>query len=311
MMSAARKPILVALAANLLIAVTKYIAAFLSMSAAMLAEAYHSTSDTLNQVFLLWGLRAAKKPPDAKHPFGYGMAGYFWSFVVAMLIFGVAGTLSFVEGIDKLRHPHELHWLQARWAIAALCLAFVFEGYALRVTVQEFRTIQRGLGATTLRDTVRRSKDAALLTILFEDALALAGILLALGGIGLALWTGNGLWDGAASLIIGLMLMVFALVLARRNQTLLLGEAMDPGLQLEIIRVLERMPEVTKVVSLRTMHLAPHNVLAALEVNFRDAMSTDAVEVTIDKIEALIRSVAPDVQHCIVEAEDHDGTPTT
>jgi cation diffusion facilitator family transporter len=270
----------------------------------MLAEAYHSSSDTLNQVFLFVGLRSAIKPADERHPFGYGKARYFWSFVVAVLLFGVAGTLSLVEGVNKVLNPHPLRWEQARWSYAALGFAAVFEGYALFVSVRELRRKQQELHARSLMDAIRKSKDATLTTVVFEDTLAQFGIAIAAMGIGATLVTGNGVYDGLASLLIGLMLMSFSLILAKQNQDLLIGEAMDPALRLRIIRALEAHPLVNRVVTLKTMHMSPKDVLAAVEVNFVDGLTTDQLERAIDEVEHIIRAIAPSVKSCFVEPQD-------
>jgi cation diffusion facilitator family transporter len=273
----------------------------------MLAEAYHSLSDTMNQIFLFVGLRSADRPADEKHPFGYGKARYFWSFVVAVLLFGVAGTLSVVEGINKVQHPQPLTWEHAQWTYAALGFAAIFEGYALSVSVRELRRKQRELNAKGLIDALRRSKDATLASIVFEDSLAQVGIVTAVSGVSLTLYTGNGVFDGLASLIIGLILMSFSLVLAKQNQDLLIGEAMDPALRLRIIRALEAHPLVNRVLALKTMHMSPKDVLVAIEINFVDGLQTDQLERAIDEVEVIIRTIAPTVKTCFVEPQDLSG----
>jgi cation diffusion facilitator family transporter len=293
-----------AFVANLTIAVFKFAAAAISGSSAMLAEAYHSVSDTLNQVFLFVGLRSSSKPPDERHPFGYGKARYFWSFVVAVLLFGVAGTLSLVEGINKVQHPRPLVWENAKWSFAALAFAALLEGYALAVSVRELRRKQRELHATGLLDALNKSKDATLLTVVSEDALAQFGIAVAALGIAATLYTSDGFWDALGSLVIGLTLMGFSLILAKQNQDLLIGEAMDPALRLAIIRALEAHPLVNRVLALKTMHMSPKDVLAAVEVNFVDGLTTDQLERAIDEVETIIRTIAPSVKSCFVEPQD-------
>lgn len=301
---AVRRAVRAAFVANASIAVFKFAAAAVSGSSAMLAESYHSLSDTLNQVFLFVGLRSADRPPDEKHPFGYGKARYFWSFVVAVLLFGVAGTLSVVEGLNKIAHPEPLTWDDARWSYAALAFAAAFEGYALAVSVKELRRKQRELNAPGLVDAMKRSKDATLATVVFEDSLAQFGIATAAVGIGLTLYTGNGFYDGAASLVIGLTLMGFSLILAKQNQDLIIGESMDPALRLRIIRALEAHPLVNRVLALKTMHMSPKDVLVAIEVNFVDTLTTDQLERAIDEVEVIIRTIAPAVTTCFVEPQD-------
>jgi cation diffusion facilitator family transporter len=304
---AVRRAVRAAFIANACIAVFKFFAASVTGSSAMLAESYHSLSDTLNQVFLFVGLRSATKPPDERHPFGYGKARYFWSFVVAVLLFGVAGTLSLTEGINKIQNPHALDWGEAIWSYGALAFAAVLEGYALAVSVKELRRKQKELSARSLMDALRKSKDATLATVVFEDSLAQFGIATAAIGISLTLLTGNGYWDGLASLIIGLTLMGFSLLLAKQNQDLLIGEAMDPAIRLRIIRALEAHPLVNRVLALKTMHLSPKDVLAAVEVNFVDGMTTDQLERAIDEVETIIRQIAPVVRTCFVEPQGLDG----
>lgn len=301
---AVRRAVRAAFVANLSIAVFKFAAASISGSSAMLAESYHSLSDTLNQIFLYVGLRSADRPADERHPFGYGKARYFWSFVVAVLLFGVAGTLSVVEGISKIQAPHPLTWRDAQWSFAALGFAAAFEGYALFVSLQELRRKKRELNAGGLVEALRRSKDATLATVVFEDTLAQFGIAIAAVGIGLTLVTGNGIYDGYASLLIGLMLMGFSLVLAKQNQDLLIGESMDPAARLRIIRALEAHPLVNRVMALKTMHMSPKDVLVATEVNFVDGLTTDQLEKAIDEVETIIRAIAPAVTSCFVEPQD-------
>jgi cation diffusion facilitator family transporter len=305
---AVRGAIRAAFLANLTIAAFKFAAAVLSGSSAMLAEAYHSLSDTLNQVFLFVGLRGSEKPPDERHPFGYGKARYFWSFVVAVLLFGVAGTLSLTEGINKILAPRPLDWGHAAWSYGALAFASVVEGFALAVSLRELRRKQRELNARGLRDALRRSKDATLATVVYEDALAQVGIAVAAAGITLALVTGDGRFDAAGSILIGVILMSFSLVLAKQNQDLLIGEAMDPAVRLRVIRALEAHPLVNRVISLKTMHMSPRDVLANVEVNFVDGLQTDQLERAIDEVESIIRTIAPAVKTCFVEPQDLAGT---
>jgi cation diffusion facilitator family transporter len=304
---AVRGAVRAAFAANVAIAVFKFAAAFLSGSSAMLAEAYHSLSDTLNQVFLFVGLRGSERPPDERHPFGYGKARYFWSFVVAVLLFGVAGTLSLTEGINKVLNPHGLHWADAIWTYGALAFASLFDGVALTISLRELRRKQRELNARSLLEALRRSKDATLATVVFEDSLAQVGVAIAAIGITLTLVTGNGVFDGLSSLAIGALLMGFALVLAKQNQDLLIGEAMDPAMRLRIIRALEAHPLVNRVISLKTMHMSPRDVLVNAEINFVDGLTTDQLERAIDEVEAVIRTIAPAVKTCFVEPQDLAG----
>lgn len=304
---AVRIAILAALTANALLAVLKFVVAAVSGSSAMQAEGYHSVGDTLNQVLLLWGVYAARRAPDDQHPFGYGKERYFWSFVVAIVVFGAAGALSVVEGVEQVLHGNALTWEQARWAYVVLGGALLFESGSLTVSLREARKKKRELQAKSVRRALTRSKDATLATVVLEDVVALMGILVAAGGIGLALLTQDGRFDGAASVMIGLLLLTFAFVLTRRNRDLIVGESADPQAQLEIIRAMEAHPHVQEVVSLRTMHLSPKDLLIGAEINFTDGLDTDQVEAAIDEVERRIREHVPSARKIFIEPEHrHD-----
>ncbi len=298
-----RIAVLAALTANALLAVLKFVVAAVSGSSAMQAEGYHSVGDTLNQVLLLWGLYAARRAADEQHPFGYGKERYFWSFVVAIVVFGVAGTLSVFEGVEQVLSGGALTWDQARWAFLVLGGALVFEGGSLTISLRQARKKRAELGASSLARALTRSKDATLATVVLEDVVALIGILLAAGGIGLTVYTQDGRFDGAASILIGALLLIFAFVLARRNRDLIVGESADPEVQLELIRAMEAHPEVQEVVSLRTMHLSPKDVLVGAEINFTDGLDTDEVERAIDEVERAIRERVPSARRIFIEPE--------
>lgn len=308
-----KTPIIAALVANIAIAVAKGVGAFFSGSSAMVAEAYHSLSDAMNQVALLIGLRSSTKPPTEKHPFGHGKATYFWSFIVAVLLFGVAGTLSFREGIHKMLEPHPLSVRETTWALSVLGLAVVIETSAWIVSLKELRHKQHELKTGSLLETLRVTKDAPLVTIVVEDGLAVVGLLVAAAGVWLTYTTGDGRFDGAASALIGLILMGFALVLARRNRDLILGEAMSPDRHLRAVDSIEGDQDVRALVSLRSMHLSATDLLVAAEVEFRDGLDTDAVEAAIRRLETTLRAELPMVRTCYIEAvsrpdDDTDNT---
>lgn len=298
-----RVAVVAALTANALLAVLKFVVAALSGSSAMQAEGYHSVGDTLNQVLLLWGLYVARRAPDEKHPFGYGKERYFWSFVVAIVVFGVAGALSVIEGVEQVLHGSALTWDQARWAFVVLGGAFLFEGASLTVSFRQARKKQAELQASSVRRALMRSKDATLATVVLEDVVALIGIGLAAGGIGLTLYLQDGQFDGFASVLIGFLLLTFAFVLARRNRDLIVGESADPEVQLDLIRAMEAHPEVQEVVSLRTMHLSPQDLLVGAEINFTDGLDTDEVEIAIDEVERAIRERVPSARKIFIEPE--------
>lgn len=300
--------VIAALTANALLAVLKFVVAAVSGSSAMQAEGYHSVGDTFNQVLLLWGIYAARRSPDEKHPFGYGKERYFWSFVVAIVVFGVAGTLSVIEGIEQILHGGALTWDQARWAYLVLGGAFVFEGASLTISMRQARKTRTELGASSVRSALVRSKDATLATVVLEDSVALVGLVVAAGGIGLTLYLGDGLFDGAASVLIGLLLLTFAFVLARRNRDLILGESADPDVRRDLIQAMQSHPKVEEVVTLRTMHLSPRDILVGAEINFVDGLDTDELEAAIDEVERTVRQRVPSARKIFIEPEhQHDA----
>ncbi|MGZ3428542.1 MAG: cation diffusion facilitator family transporter, partial [Polyangia bacterium] len=216
--------VVAALLVNIAIAIFKFIAAGVTRSSAMLAEASHSTADTANQIFLLIGMRKSAQPPDRDHPFGYGPETYFWAFMVALCIFSVGGGFSVHEGIEKIVHRNDpaQHLSDARWAYVVLGVSILLESYSFSVAMREFRHIRAGRG---VRRTLRETRDPTVLTVLFEDLAALFGLFVAFGGIVLARITGNVAWDGAASIVVGLALGAVAFVLARDTKSLLIGQS--------------------------------------------------------------------------------------
>jgi cation diffusion facilitator family transporter len=296
--------VLAALFGNLAIAVFKLIAALVSGSSAMLAEAYHSFSDTFNQVFLLVGIWRSKKPPDRLHPFGYGKEQFFWAFIVALMLFGIAGGLSIREAYHKFRHPEPLGDITL--SLIALGVAFVIETIALAVAVRQFRREMKSERFGDLVEGIQHTKDPAVLTVVFEDSLALVSIVVAFVSILLSVKTGNPLYDAGGSLIIGILLMVFALILAHENQKLLIGESITPYRRQKILETIEAVPEVNRVISLRTLQVGPTSAIVATEVNLLDDLDTDRIEFIIDRIEAGIREVLPRAQ-CYIDLESETG----
>ena len=300
-MSAGSKPaVLAALFGNFAIAVFKLIAALASGSSAMLAESYHSFSDTFNQVFLLVGIWRSKKPPDKLHPFGYGKEQFFWAFIVALMLFGIAGGLSIREAYHKFQHPEPLGDVTLSYIV--LVFAFVVESFALAVAVRQFRREMKSERFDDLMEGIQHTKDPAVLTVVFEDALALVSIVVAFVSIFLSVKTQNPLFDAAGSLIIGILLMVFALILANENKKLLIGESVTPYRRKKVLEAIEGISEVNQVVSLRTLQMGPMNAIVAVEINLRDDLVTDQIESLVDRIEAGIHEVMPGAQ-CFIELE--------
>lgn len=291
--------IVAALAANLLIAVLKLAAALVSGSSAMLAEAAHSFSDTGNQVLLLVGQRAARRPASAAHPFGTTKSTYFWSFMVAVLLFGVAGGYSLFEGVEKLLHPHPLEspWL----SLGVLAGAFALETGSFVVAIRETRKAMRAKGVTGARQFLDENRDASILVVLVEDGLALVGLPIAAAAILLTMATGNSRWDGAASVVIGALLMGFAVFLASQVQALLLGRGLSTRDVARVHGVLAREPAIERVWSVQSMYLGPDTVLLGIELDVRDELAGGDVERALAKVEAELRAAIPQLRYVFLE----------
>ena len=302
-MASGKKSIYAAIAGNSAIAVTKFIAAGISGSAAMLSEAVHSMVDTGNGFLLLLGLRRSRREPDRSHPFGYGKEVYFWTLVVAMLIFAGGGGVSIYEGIKHLLHPAEIG--DPTLSYIVLVLAMVFEGGALTVAYREFRG---AIGDTPMWTAIKEAKDPTAFAVLLEDSAAMAGLIVALVGVYAGAALDNPYIDGAASVVIGCVLIGVAAVLAWESRGLLIGEAGSPEMVDEIRRAATADRDVISVVRARTMHVGPRTILANLDVRFARHLDAADIEAAVDRVEAAVRSAAPDVDFVSVEAESpgHD-----
>jgi cation diffusion facilitator family transporter len=299
MESASSKTVIVAaVGANLAIAATKFVAAAFSGSSAMLSEGIHSLVDTGDGLLLLLGMRLSRRPPDLNHPFGHGKELYFWTLIVAIVIFAVGGGMSIYEGMTHLRHPTPLE--NPLWNSVVLGLAIVFEGYSWGVAIRAFRTAQRGQNAW---QAIRTSKDPTTFTVLLEDSAALLGLLVALVGVYVGHQLQNPYLDGLASLIIGLILAAVAVLLASESKGLLVGESADARAVASIQTLAAADPAVERVAPPLTMHLGPHEILLNLEVTFRQALSAAEIVAAVDRLEAAIRSHHPDVKRIFIEAE--------
>ncbi|GAB4241289.1 MAG: cation diffusion facilitator family transporter [Methyloligellaceae bacterium] len=298
-----RKVIFAALIGNGLIAITKFFAAAYTGSSAMLSEAIHSVVDTGNQGLLLYGIRRSKRPADEDHPFGYGSEIYFWSFVVAILIFGVGAGVSFYEGIQKLLHPHPITSPIVNYVV--LGAAIVFEAVAWIIAYREFGRVRGNMG---LFEAVQRSKDPTLFTVLFEDTAAMLGLLAALIGVSAAHLWGLAWADGAASIAIGIILAGTATLLAYETKGLLIGESAGRRVVTGIRRIVSSVPEVNRINEMRTMHFAPNDILLALSLDFQDNLRVGEVEQAISHIEREIKGRFPEIKRLFIEVqsrEDH------
>jgi cation diffusion facilitator family transporter len=282
-----RTAVLAALLGNLALAILKGVSAALTGSAAMLAETFHSIADTGNQALLFVGMRMAKWPPDEDHPFGHGKNVYFWSFVVSVMLFTLGGAFSIWEGIRKVLHAGAAQPM--RWAFFVLAGAFVFESISLTVAA---RSLARLKGERSLWEYITENRDPTLLTVLLEDSSAL--ISLGLAGVGLTLTeiTGRMVWDGAASLAIGVLLVAVAVVLAVENHSLLTGESAPRDVLERILAAARTDPAVGRVLGLRTMHLGPEALLIVLQVDFRDALGAADVEAATERLRGTVAEAA-------------------
>ncbi|MGD2106612.1 MAG: cation diffusion facilitator family transporter [Nitrosopumilaceae archaeon] len=308
MASGSTKAVYAALFGNLGIAVTKFIAAALTGSAAMWAESYHSASDTVNQILLLLGIKISKKAPTELHPFGFGKSQFFWSFVVATMIFGISGILSLEQGFSSLL-GEEHNFENPLINYVVLGIAAGFEGNALRIALIQFKKPihERGekLRPSTLWSEFKNSKDTSILTVVVEDCAALLGIAIAAIGIFLTDITGNTTYDAISSIAIGVILMSFAFFLAKENRGLLIGESISPLQYNQIMSKVNNLPEVNKIVTMKTMHLSPTTVLVGIEVNLIDELDTDKIEIVTDTIEQEILKIIPESkkEYIFVEIE--------
>lgn len=293
------KVVYAAIAGNLAIAVTKFIASAITGSSAMLSESIHSLVDTGNGLLLLWGIRQSAKPADDQHPFGHGKELYFWTLIVAILIFAVGGGISFYEGVVHVRHPVPISNPTVNYVV--LVLAMLFEGWAWSVAFREFRKRKRaGLGYI---QAVRASKDPTTFTVLFEDTAATLGLIVALVGVFLGYTLELPILDGIASIVIGLILAGVAIFLAYETKGLLIGEGIDAQTKASIKSVSEADPDVSRLVRSLSMYLGPEDVLLAMEVEFRRGLSASDTAAAIDRLDKTIRDLHPKIKHLFVEAQ--------
>ena len=290
--------ILAALAANLGIAAAKFVAAALSGSSSMLTEGVHSVVDSVNQLLLLYGQHRAKRPPDALHPFGYGRELYFWSFVVAILIFAAGAGVSIYEGWRHIAHPEPLGGATLSYVV--LFVSFALEGWSWRTAMREFARVKGDAGWWR---TMRESKDPATFIILFEDSAALAGLLVAALGVALSHMLRDPRIDGVASIAIGVMLGLVAGLLAREAKGLLIGERADPALIARIRETVARHPAVTGVNHVRTIHTGPRTVFVAISADFEDQVTMDEAETLIGELEHALKAAEPSLMSIYIRPE--------
>lgn len=295
-MPASKLPIYSALVANVLIAITKFIAAAFTGSSAMVSEGIHSIVDSCNEVLLLWGIRESKKPADKKRPFGYGKELYFWSFIVSILIFGIGGGISFYEGITHLQHPVNIE--KPGWNYAVLSIAIVFDGISFITALREFN---RQRGKTSLWQAVKTSKDPSTFVVLFEDAADVLGLTVAFLGIYLGHQLNNPYFDGIASILIGFILTAVSILLARESRSLLMGESADDLVLDAVIRITAADPVVVKVSRPLSMYMAPEEIILLMDIAFNENSSGSEIAAAVKRIRKEIQLEYPLIKRIFIE----------
>lgn len=298
MSSDSKKVIYAALAGNTLIALSKFGGAFFTGSSAMLSEGIHSLVDTGNQILLLYGIKKAQKPASTKFPFGHGKEIYFWSFVVAILIFALGAGISVYEGIHHILQPNPIQDPRVNYII--LGLSFLFEGGACLMALKEFKKYKGNKG---FFEAIKTSKNPNIFVVLFEDSAALLGLLFAFLGIFLGQITSNPYWDGAASICIGGILGSTAIWLAIETKGLLIGESADPEMNTKIKSLLLEQKEIESLNELATLHMGPEYILLTCSLDFSDLLNAQDIEHFVNRMESEIQSQFPLIKKIFIEAQ--------
>ena len=293
-----KRAIIAALLANTGIAITKFIAAAISGSAAMFAEGIHSLADTGNQILLLLGGRRAKRSATATHPFGYGRSRYIYAFMVSIVLFSVGGLFSMLEGIEKLQHPHELN--QAWIPLTVLSIAILLESLSLRTALVEAKKVR---GETSLVKYIRHAKSPELPVILLEDMAALAGLIFAFAGVGLTVLTGNPIWDAIGTVAIASLLIAVAVILGIETSSLLVGEGANADDTIKIQKALEKTSGVDSVIHMKTLYLGPEELMVGAKIAVAVGVSSSEIAKTINAAEAEIRSQVPSARVIYLEPD--------
>ena len=279
-----------ALLGNLAIALVKFVAAYITNSSAMLSEAVHSVVDTLNEILLLYGLKKSQQPANYHHPFGYGRELYFWAFIVALLVFALGAVVSIYQGIQHIRHPEVIQSPLVNYVV--LGFALLCEGTSWFIALKTFKKTKGQMGYF---EAFRRSKDPTTFTVLFEDSAALIGLIIALLGIFCAQQFNLPVLDGVASVLIGVVLAISALLLARETKGLLMGETADPKLRHNVLKIAQEDPAVYSANGVLTEQMGAHQVIASLSLEFKDNLTSDEIETCVNRIETKIRSIHPEI----------------
>lgn len=293
------RAILFALGANFAIAVAKGVAAYFTKSGAMLAETVHSVADCGNQILLLLGVKQSRNPPTAEYPLGYGKATYFWSFLVAIMLFTVGGLYSLYEGIHKLQSHEALEMDKLWWAVGVLVFGIIAEGVSMRACVQE---VNKSRGGRSLWQWFRESRQAELVVIFGEDLAALLGLVFALIAVLLTMVTGNPVWDAIGTIGIGVLLVVVAVLVGREVKAMLIGQSVDPQRQEEMRRFLQQRPEIARVISLITLQLGDR-AMVSVQAQMAEADSVRTVVANINRIERDFKAAFGEVQWSFFEPD--------
>ncbi|HEY1815416.1 MAG TPA: cation diffusion facilitator family transporter [Kofleriaceae bacterium] len=300
-MSDARREVIRSLAANIAIACAKAVASVISGSGAMLAETLHSFADCGNQILLLVGVRSSRKPADAKHPLGYGRAAYFYSFIVAQLLFVGGGVFSIREGVEKLLHPEPIG--DIRVAMVILGFSMLLEGWSLRSNLRE---IAKRRGSTSLWRYLRDTKDSDLILVLGENAADVIGLALAAAALLLSYETGDGRWDALGSFAIGAVLVGVATFLAREVKSLLVGEAADPALRTKIEELAAADPNIERVLAVLAVQQGPGEIMLAMKLAMRAGLETSQLVDAINAFERVLKKAVPEIRWSFIEPDDAD-----
>ncbi|NMO00186.1 cation diffusion facilitator family transporter [Gordonia sp. TBRC 11910] len=300
-----KKAIVAALAANAGIAAAKFIGFAITGSSSMLAEGVHSVADTSNQGLLLLGQKRAGQAADKLHPFGYGRARYFYSFIVALVLFTLGSLFAIYEGVEKIRHPHELE--SPMIAVGILVVAICLEGYSFATAFRESRPLK---GDASWWQFIRNSRSPELPVVLLEDSGALVGLVLALGGVGLTVVTGDAIWDGIGTVAIGALLGVIAIVLIVEMKSLLIGEGATEQEEVAIVDALNGAPGVERVIHLKSQYLGPEELLVAAKIAIPSGAGARDIASAIDAAEARIRAAVPQARVIYLEPDIDRGVST-
>ncbi|CDX63197.1 Cation diffusion facilitator family transporter [Mesorhizobium plurifarium] len=296
--SGSRRVIYAALAGNLAIALTKFAAAAFTGSSAMLSEGVHSLVDTGNGALLLYGMRRAARPPDRTHPLGHGRELYFWSFIVALLVFALGAGVSFYEGVIHIMAPEPV--VNAKVNYTVLGLSFLFEGSSWLVALKEFRQQK---GRQGWFQAVRRSKDPSVYTVLFEDSAALLGLIVAFAGILSAELLEIPELDGAGSIGISIILGATAVFLARESKGLLMGEPASPEVQKQVLAIAQEDPAVQRANGILSVHIGPEEIVAGLSIEFEDHLTAPEIEACVERLEARLKKEMPQISRLFVKPQ--------